>query len=366
MKLFHGSIAVLVASLSLCAAAALGEESESYAGEVTASQLRLRSGPGEAYQDVVMLPRGARVVVVGRHANNPDWLQVEVPGGYHAWVSGKYAAKNDDGTVTITGDRVQIRPRPSTKYHQLGGIFMKGDSTRVIGEKQTEDGLWYQVLIPSSVPLYAHSDFVKNVGPASLALEGAKEAAAAPEEPTGDRMVREMEPQVREAIAKGGEAEEIERLRRALSEIDRGALSDEMREKRFVLVTDLMDAEKKLAVSQLRARESQLRGDLDRRLQEIERDYRRRLQEIRDEFEKEEKPRYVAVGVVMFRPDVLGRIPSYRLEEAGQMRYFLIATAYDLSRFANKRVGVTGLVDPESGTGYETIMVKRIEIVGEE
>ena len=33
-------------------------------------------------------------------------------------------------------------------------------------------------------------------------------------------------------------------------------------------------------------------------------------------------------------------------------------------KFAGKRVGVIGLTDPESGTGYSTIMVKRIEILG--
>lgn len=347
-----------------------GDDADSYCGEVTASSLRLRAGPGEAYQDVVTLPQGARVVVVGRHANNPDWLQVEVPQGYHAWVFGRFLDKTGEGMGTFNADRVQIRPRPSTKFHQLAGIFMTGDKAKIVGEKVAEDGVWYQVVVPSSVPLYAHGRYLKNAGPASLALQAAKEAPAeaAPSvaEPTGDRTIREIEPRVTEAIRTQGKREEMEQLRRTLAEIDRETLSAEMRERRFELVAKLMDAEKRLAVAELRARETQLRGDLDRRLQDIERSYRKRLQEIREEFEKEQKPRYVATGLVMYRPDVLGRIPSYRLEEAGQMRYFLIAHAYDLGRFAGKRVGVTGLVDPESGTGYETIMVKRIEILGDE
>ena len=43
-----------------------------------------------------------------------------------------------------------------------------------------------------------------------------------------------------------------------------------------------------------------------------------------------------------------------------------IANQFDLGRFVGKRVGVIGIADPESGTGYETVMVKRIEILADE
>ncbi|MDH3592035.1 MAG: hypothetical protein OER88_09160, partial [Planctomycetota bacterium] len=52
------------------------EEVTTYAGEVTATKLNLRAGPGEAYQSVVRVDHGTRFVVVGRHPNAPDWLQL--------------------------------------------------------------------------------------------------------------------------------------------------------------------------------------------------------------------------------------------------------------------------------------------------
>ena len=45
---------------------------------------------------------------------------------------------------------------------------------------------------------------------------------------------------------------------------------------------------------------------------------------------------------------------------------FTVANQFDLGRFVGKRVGVIGITDPESGTGYETVMVKRIEILADE
>ncbi|MGH7163736.1 MAG: SH3 domain-containing protein [Planctomycetota bacterium] len=347
------------------------EEATSYTGEVSATQLRLRAGPGEGYQEVVRLPQGAKVVVLGRHPNDPTWLVVEVPQGYSAWVFGKFLAKREDGGGAVTGDRVAIRPRPSTRYHQLAGYFAKGDEVKVLGEKSTDEGLWYEVSVPRSVPLYAHGDYLKNIGPAAMAEEAAKSATspapeAPPAEPEGDRQVRELEPRVRDAIAGGRDKEQVEALRGELLGIDRADLSPDMRELRLQLVADLMDSEKQALIAELKAKEELVKSELDKKLAEIERSYKQRLAEIKAEFEREKKPRYVATGIVLWKPDLFGRYPSYRVEEAGRMRYFLIAPAYDLGKFVGKRVGVIGLADPESGTGHFTVMVKRIEILGEE
>ena len=53
------------------------ENAKTYAGEITASQLRLRAGPGQAYQEVMRLAKGDRVIVLGKHTNSPEWLEVE-------------------------------------------------------------------------------------------------------------------------------------------------------------------------------------------------------------------------------------------------------------------------------------------------
>jgi uncharacterized protein YraI len=363
-------IAEIAAVVGILGALALADDAATYCGEVTAKQLRLRAGPGEAYQEVVRLEKGARVVVLGVHPNDPTWLQVEVPQGYEAWVFGEFLAKGEDGTGTVTGDRVLIRPRPSTRYHQLAGVLRKGDTVRVVGEEKAADGVWYRVVVPRSVPLYAHGDYLKNVGPASLAEpppEAARPAPApAPPQGTGDGAVLELEKRVRDEIAKGWEGASLEPLKRALAEVDRDALSAEMRDRRYRLQSELLEAEKEFAVKRMMARESTIRAELEKRLGEIESEYKRKLQEIRAEHERPRTPAYTAQGIVRYRPDIFGRHPDFRIEEGGRIRYFLVSTDYDLSKFQGKRVGVLGLIDPESGTGRYTVIVKRIEILGNE
>ena len=129
---------------------------------------------------------------------------------------------------------------------------------------------------------------------------------------------------------------------------------------------NLTQLEKRQAIRGLQANEARLKGDLDRRLKEIEAEYQAKLAAIEAETNKSKKPKFTAIGILKHAPDLLGKRPSHRLVEGNKIRYYLISTSYDLSRFAGKRVGVVGLLDPESGTGRYTIMVRRIEILGEE
>src|SRR5262245_28488934 len=111
----------------LVGAAVATADDETFAGEITASALNLRAGPGEAYQPVVTLQQGAKVIVLGTYANDPRWSLVEVPAGYTAWVSADLV-KKDGGKGEVQASRVLVRPRPSTRHHQLSGRLEKGET----------------------------------------------------------------------------------------------------------------------------------------------------------------------------------------------------------------------------------------------
>ncbi|MGQ0615336.1 MAG: SH3 domain-containing protein [Planctomycetaceae bacterium] len=362
-------IAALVGVMLLVRAGWSVAEEGAYAAEVTATQLRLRAGAGEAYQEVVRLEKGAKVIVQGIHANDPTWLQIEVPQGYQAWVFGQFVAKGPDGAGTVTGDRVLLRPRPSTRYHQLAGLFHKGDALKIVGEEKNDEGLWYRVVVPRSVLLYGHRDYLKKIGPASLAEPTPQDAPAAVPAAVAtatDKQVLELEAQLKAEMAKGWETASLDPIKRALIELDRADLSSEMRERRYRVQMDLLEAEKQFAIARVQAKESAIQENLEKRLAEIERDYKQKLAQIKEEHARPRAPLFTAKGIVRYRPDVLGRYPDFRLEEGGRIRYYLISTDYELYRFQGKRVGVSGLIDPESGTGLYTVVVKRIEILGEE
>ena len=92
---------------------AVAQDLKPFAGEVTASRLKLRAGPGPSYQPVITIDKGSRVIVLGKHANNAAWYYVEVPQGYTGWVSGRYVSKDKSGYAQVTTTRLLVRPRPS-------------------------------------------------------------------------------------------------------------------------------------------------------------------------------------------------------------------------------------------------------------
>jgi len=351
----------------LCGAAAAADD-DTFAAEVTAGTLNLRAGPGEAYQPVVTLDKGAKVIVLGQYANDPAWSLVEVPAGYAAWVSSDLIKKGASGAGEVSAAHVLVRPRPSTRYHQLSGRLEKGETVSILEEKKTDsEGLWYRIRVPRRFPLYAAARHLKKIGPASLAE--VKEEAAGSAIPlsvadtAADAKFKKLEPDARKKIAAAKTTAEIELVRKSVDGIDRSQLSPDNQDKRVKLLSDILDKERKVAIDELKLKETEVSTALDQKLEEIDKKYKRRLAEIRDEFEREKKPRYVATGIVAYAPDILGRYPTYRLVEGDKMRYYLIANQFDLGRFVGKRVGVVGIADPESGTGYETVMVKRIEIL---
>ncbi|MCZ6788238.1 MAG: SH3 domain-containing protein [Planctomycetota bacterium] len=337
------------------------QNAKTYTGEITATQLRLRAGPGQAYQEVVRLSKGDRVIVLGKHANSPAWLEVEVPQGYTAWVFAEFIEKRADGTGKVITDRLQIRPRPSTRYHQLSGRLNTTDAVRVVEQKRQADGLWYRVTIPRRIPLYAHGDYVKNIGAASLADQKITKGGTA----KGSKRKLDTLALRIDAALKDPKRVDTAPMAKTLKEIKPGELATEDRVRYYRTQAQLAQLEKTQVIRNLRTRESELKDGLDKRLAEIDREYRRKLEQIEAEARKPKRPRYTAIGIVRHAPDILGKYPSHRLVEGGKLRYYLISSTYDLTKFSGKRVGVIGLADPESGTGRYTIMVRRIEIIGD-
>lgn len=364
-----------LSSAALCGvllgAAIAAADEEPFAGEVTASALNLRAGPGEAYQPVVTVKQGAKVIVLGQYANDPGWSLIEIPSGYTAWVSAELVKKSGS-QGEVQASRVLVRPRPSTRYHQLSGRLEKGETVTIVEEKKTEsEGVWYRIRVPRRIPLYAGARYIKKIGPASLAetKEEASPGAAMSltvASTAADKAFTKLEPDARKKLGAAKTSAEIEIVRKSILDINGRELNPDNQDKRVKLLSDVLTKERQLAIVELQQKETEVSSALDQKLEEIDRKYKRRLAEIREEFEREKKPRYIATGIVKWSPDVFGRYPSYRLIEGDTMRYYLIANQFDLGRFVGRRVGVVGITDPESGTGYETVMVKRIEILANE
>jgi hypothetical protein len=275
------------------------------------------------------------------------------------------------GRATVTTDRLLVRPRATTRYHQLNGRLQKGEAVRVVAQKETEEGLWYKVVVPRRFPLYAHVSFLRNAGPAALAepKKSTKDISTAAKlaATDWDKHYLAIEKAVYVELPKVRAYDDAKQLRLQIMEVKPATLSAENRERRIVLLSKIVTRERELASREIKVREKSIGDELDRKLKEIEQRYREKLWRLRQE-QKEaarKKPSYVAVGTVDYVPHLLGRHPSHRLTIEGKLKFYLVAKDYDLDRFIGKRVGVVGLTDRESGTGLQTVLIKRIEVLAE-
>jgi hypothetical protein len=362
--------------VALLALACVVQAQESYAAEVTASRLHLRAGPGSSYQSVVMVEKGDKLVV--REAIEGGWAVIEVPGGFEAWVSARFVErKGSAGTVTV--QNLLIRPRPSTRYHQLSEKLDKGEAIKVLGEKKVDDELWLNVLIPQRVPLYCAAQYLNKIGPVSLATpkklktdakaDGKAGVApkAAPVAGSDDHRFIVIEKRVLAQLNGADSVDDLRPIQRTVASVDDTRLSLENRKRHVALERKLLARERELVVASVHEHEAELLADLEKKIREIEAKYQERIRKLEDARKAKlaAKNRYTAVGIVEYKPHLLGRTPAFRITAGGKLRYYLIAPAFDLHKFAGKRVGVIGMLDRESGTGYFTVMVKRIEIIGE-
>jgi len=366
---------VLTGCVLLASGVAAAQEAKagSYAAEVTASQLHLRAGPTSSYQSVALVEKGRKLLVRGLASNG--WAVVEVPGGFDAWVAASFVATDQNGVGTITAKRLLVRPRPSTKYHQLGDTLRKGETVKVLEEKLVGDTKWLRIHAPQRIPLYCTAKFITKIGPASLAVApDAKSATAATGEAgnakttvDADARFIVIEKRVAAQLAQAKSARDLPSIRRALATIDGGKLSISNQRRHLALERQLLRKRDQLIVSDVELAQKGMLADLEKEIERIEEKYRKRIAALEDEHRgvKGSARRYVATGIIEHKPDLLGRTPGFRLSEGGKMRYFVIEPAYNLHQFRGKRVWLVGIKDRESGTGHFTIMVKRIEILSD-
>ncbi|MGI6200170.1 MAG: SH3 domain-containing protein [Christensenellales bacterium] len=122
-------------------------------GTVTASSLRVRSGPGTGYATLRTLPRGTTVTVLGKSG---DWVQISY-GGSTGYVSAEYleVSGSGGGTGTVTASALNLRKGAGTGYGVIRTI-PRGATVTILGSS----GDWYQVSYGGSTG-YVSKTYVK-------------------------------------------------------------------------------------------------------------------------------------------------------------------------------------------------------------
>ena len=123
---------------------------------VSASSLRLRSGPSTGHSTISTAPNGDYVVITGKTGS---WYRVShnLKQGYmHESYLKTYLAKNVElGYGTVTADRVNLRSGPGTSYRVVSQAHT-GEQAYIIGFNQQ----WYKVICKGQI-CYIRSDYLQ-------------------------------------------------------------------------------------------------------------------------------------------------------------------------------------------------------------
>ncbi|MBM3986285.1 MAG: hypothetical protein FJ296_11480, partial [Planctomycetes bacterium] len=142
-------LSVVLACLSPAAAGDLPGS----AWAVPAAGTVLRAGPGVDFPGVVTLD-GEAVVRLGEARGASR--EVFVPQGFAIYMHADYVSVNRaSATVTVTGNRVNMRLLPSTEGLLPLGQLLEGTGPLVLLEQA---GDWVRVLAPVGTPLYAPAE----------------------------------------------------------------------------------------------------------------------------------------------------------------------------------------------------------------
>lgn len=174
-----GRTPAILATASDRKAVTTNQPAGTYVGEITGSNVNVRSGSDANYYAVIKLQRGDRIKVLGHEFG---WAKIEPPAGCFSLIDRRFvdrAANNAFGVVN--GDNVRVYAG-STLVDRKYGVqvqLSRGAEVEILGEDK-ESG-FYKIKPPRGAALWVSADYVKRAtGPARRAVASGTKAVPAP------------------------------------------------------------------------------------------------------------------------------------------------------------------------------------------
>ncbi len=342
-----------------------------YVGEITGDSVNLRAQNSESAWSLRKLEKGERVVVL---AESASWFKVRVPLGFSCWISSAYASKGSDGYVTITTDRVNLRPAPSLKQFPLQQLDT-GTKLRLISESEE----WVEVAAPEDLPVWVSASFVSKLGSeesfrgeiAQLKAEADRrhEARRAEAAKLAESAAREKEIQ-----ASFNKAEDLLTAENAKSEPDYAAalaLYGDVKEKTQDASLRETTTSRIVEIGRLQRMRTELSqakdvgNRLEGELQATRKRYEEELEGLKRVVEHERRRSY-EIGWLVRQPNLnlLDKTsPAFKLTKGGTTVCYVESTKYNLSDFVEKQVMVSGDIRRKPDLDSRLVVVKDLEVV---
>lgn len=386
----------LIALLLLMPATLLAQESfQPYVAKVTGDSVRLRSGTSLAHPPVAVMSEGDELTVV---SEKDGWATVQLPATSACWIAADFVKLNADGKgYTVTGDKVNLRVSPDTKYFPVGQADKDQLLTVVKGEddKPVNEGGYVKIVPPAN----AHGaialeflDKVKNVAPekAETVKETPKEETPPTKEgesiiPKADKPV-EVKETKKDGIKREPTKSELEDERKTFAELER-MLDDEVKkpaaEVNLTEIRKMFEQFTEFALDKTISEKAELyiekidltvklieaeRARLDKEAADRKAEADRIAREATERPKEPEQPKgpveYLVTGTVGSHGKTAKTPASHRLFDAeGNVLYDLRWDKGDLSKLMGSNVGIVGKVKSYDGWKHKVIVIERIDVI---
>ncbi len=140
-----------------------------FIGEVTATDVNVRSGPGTAYYPVGELTRGDLVrVVASIKSQQGNWYRIEAPAGTRCYIARQYVQVGANGNSgTVKGNFINLRAAsaitPHSRYAVIGRV-RQGVRVSITGQA----GKYFIIRPPTGAALYLAGQFVRPAAAGSI------------------------------------------------------------------------------------------------------------------------------------------------------------------------------------------------------
>ncbi len=159
LKLFTPGLVLCLLLLLLTSAATVHGQFP-FVGVINADRVHIRSGGGKNYVILNTVGKGELVVVHGQAGGKKEWYRCVYPRPLLGYITTLYVKKTSEGQGVCTAQRVNLRPSPSVLHPPIDQVKI-GTRLRITGEKKG----FYEVVIPEEMMVWIHKDFVRNHGP---------------------------------------------------------------------------------------------------------------------------------------------------------------------------------------------------------
>ncbi|HBG27162.1 MAG: hypothetical protein A2Y10_17085 [Planctomycetes bacterium GWF2_41_51] len=359
--------------------AAVAEVNQSqfpYVGEITGTNLNLRSGPGMNFYSCGKISMPTRVVVVGEKFS---WSQILPPPGSFSWIFKQYVQvdnnKPEVGIVNAENVRVYAGAddRDAMVSDSVQITLDKGQKVRIVGQAV---GDYYKIAPPEGATLWTSSQYLKFVRKADeidIKLPKADEPKTATYSKPGvmmdqvdpnNRMLEEyyvLVKQLDDEKTKPLTDQNYSNIRsglEALAANPDGGKSAEYAQEALKTVTRY-----ELARQSADVLESH-KSDLQKQLDEIEKERQKKRQSVRNTAKYAVTGVFKASAVYQGRPDIKRALvmdetdtPICYAQPAGG------AENLDMSKFYGKKVGLVGELSTDPMSNFALIKFTDIQLL---